>query len=853
MGQPKLSNASTRPLIGIGPLAGLDATTDPYFLGATYVTDSNNFVPNHSYQGLAPIRGRLGATWFWDALITSVTIYYPHGNPAALVVCDASGGFAHQPISPTAPWTGIAVPSHGSHSPTGNPGAFARYLSWLFFTNNDPNALCYKFDKDYNATFWQIAQSPKKPDVDVTSPANGLIYGSAYYYRYTYAADNTTDPGLSLESSPSPPTGPIDIGVPLGPPGSNGATINQSPAPTLVPDTAGGTIPPGTYFIGTTWLTGAGESGLSKVANVTTSATGEICVTPQNPPGGATGFNIYTGTSAASMTQQGGTRSMTGVPNPCGTGGSYQEDYHTTGAPPPAFTGFLLPPSQPIVKTTSGGSLPARTEYYQLTYVSASGETTASPETPITLLANELAIVVSPAANANATGYNVYGSTTSAQEVLQNSSPIALGTNWPEPATGLILGQSAQIVAVGSADPQCTSINFYRIGGQSLGNWYFVGSEPNDLSGGSVTFLDNVPDSGITGQALVLARDVPAPFGSTFVHVERVFGFGYRAYTGWNGDHHGARPCDLWYSNFNEPWGFDNTNQVIPVGAEDSGDIAVAGAELSSIGILWKSKTVWALYGSTPTDLFVSKLFDVGAVTPHACFVALGVAFWLSRQGIYMFDGSTLTYLSKPVKKILDTFSEADFLACAGCFDDRIAWFSFPTQGISLGYDTVDQNWWKATLTSTLFTFDTEASSRPAAVDYVFGVDNPTGRSMDQWFASTKDLGAPILSTLLTRLGSNGQQIGTLRVRYLELITSQNIKSSDSVAVTIAANPASVNHTFTKTFGPSAVNLRQRASVPAGIQGDELQLAIAMTSSNLLVIEGAAAHGWVRRVYNVVN
>ena len=96
-----------------------------------------------------------------------------------------------------------------------------------------------------------------------------------------------------------------------------------------------------------------------------------------------------------------------------------------------------------------------------------------------------------------------------------------------------------------------------------------------------------------------------------------------------------------------------------------------------------------ALYGQSPSDYFVEKLFDVGAVSKLSSFVALGVAFWLSRQGIYMFDGATLTYLSKPIKLILDTFSEADFAACTGCFDDRIAWFSFPTQGISLGYDTV--------------------------------------------------------------------------------------------------------------------------------------------------------------------
>jgi hypothetical protein len=845
MAQPKLSNQSVQQLLAIGPLAGLDATTDAFLLDNTYARDLLNFVPNHAYKGISPIRGRIGGSTFLNAPVTSLAIYYASGKPPSLVAATALGNLAYSNFQSNNPvWQLITIPPSPSGDViTGSPGSFVRYKGWLFFTNADPNAICYKFDKDYNATFWGISPPAAHPMENITSPNNGMIYGDAYYYRYTYKADGNTDPGLNQESSPSPPAGPFNIGTPLGPPASNSATIAQTPAPTLGQGT-GGSIPDGTYIVGTTWVTGAGESGISVTAQITVSGgsgAATITIAPQSPPAGATGWNVYTGTTANALTQQNGTRS--------GTGSGVELSYTTTGGAPPPYTGFLNPPSTPVVSATSGGSQPARTEYFQTTYVNGNGETTPSPEVSINLLAGQVAVVQSPGANANATGWNVYGSTTSAQEILQNSSPIALGTSWTEPNSGRILGQSAVLTLVGSPDPQVTKINIYRIGGQSLGNWYYVGSVANPGGGNTTTFTDNIPDSAVTGQALVLARDPPAPFVATFEYVERIWGFGYPIYTDFNGVTHYGGLSMLWYSNYAEPWGFDNTNQVIPVGNEDAGDIAINGGGLSSMGILWKSKTMWAIYGQSPSDFFVTKLFDIGAVSRTATMIALGTAFWLSQQGVYMFDGSTLTYLSKAVKAILDSFSEADFQACTTSFDDRIAWFSFPTQGISLGYDTVDQNWWKASLSTSLFAFDTEGQSRPAAPDYVFGV---RGDTVDQWFADTKDLNQPIVASLTTRLGSSGPQIGTLRARYIELVASANISNEDSVTVTVTANPAGSNHSFSKTFGKSPVNLRQRASVPPGIQGDELQLQVTSSSSDGLVLDSAAVHGWIRRLYNII-
>lgn len=109
----------------------------------------------------------------------------------------------------------------------------------------------------------------------------------------------------------------------------------------------------------------------------------------------------------------------------------------------PSTAGTAPPVSAPILTSTSGGSLPAATYYVRATYVTASGETAASLEASLKVAANNLLQVASPGPDvlSVATGWNVYVSTTSGAETLQNgNTPIALNSGWTEPSAGLITG-----------------------------------------------------------------------------------------------------------------------------------------------------------------------------------------------------------------------------------------------------------------------------------------------------------------------------------------------------------------------------------------------------------------------------
>ena len=106
--------------------------------------------------------------------------------------------------------------------------------------------------------------------------------------------------------------------------------------------------------------------------------------------------------------------------------------------PPAALPGVLYPPAAPTLTPGTGGSLPDETVYVVVTYLSQYGETLPSPEVSVAVTGPSGQVTVaSPTVQAlidsdpgNATGYNVYAGAVPGGETLQNTAPIAIGTNY---------------------------------------------------------------------------------------------------------------------------------------------------------------------------------------------------------------------------------------------------------------------------------------------------------------------------------------------------------------------------------------------------------------------------------------
>lgn len=158
---------------------------------------------------------------------------------------------------------------------------------------------------------------------------------------------------------------------------------------------------------------------------------------------------------------------------------SYQTSDEDNFLYPCYVAGGNSPPAAPSLSQSSGGSLAAQACYVKLTYVDASGETLPSNESNLAVGANELLNVASPASATGMTGYNVYVGTSSGAETKQNSSPIAIGTPWVEPTSGLIAGAALPTLDTSATIPYelmtyamatLTAANKYTLKATGAGN-----------------------------------------------------------------------------------------------------------------------------------------------------------------------------------------------------------------------------------------------------------------------------------------------------------------------------------------------------------------------------------------------
>lgn len=111
----------------------------------------------------------------------------------------------------------------------------------------------------------------------------------------------------------------------------------------------------------------------------------------------------------------------------------------------------VTPPAAPVAGSVAGGTLTAETYYAVTTYVTADGETLASPETSKAVAADNLLTIASPAAKTGALGWNLYVGTASGTYQKQNTSFIAFGTNYTQPISGLVAGDAPPALSTARA------------------------------------------------------------------------------------------------------------------------------------------------------------------------------------------------------------------------------------------------------------------------------------------------------------------------------------------------------------------------------------------------------------------
>lgn len=164
-------------------------------------------------------------------------------------------------------------------------------------------------------------------------------------------------------------------------------------------------------------------------------------------------------------------------------------------------SGPIAAPATPCSLSTTGGhAIPAQTYYVRATYITAQGETSAGPESNLSVTINNRLVVASPPSATGALSWNCYVSTVSGGEELQNIAPISIGTNFTMP-------DYQQSPSVGLPFPAVNQTGYFDLGyivwltGANAGTITAIRSY---FTGGVISFYKPLANSPVTGDTFTI-------------------------------------------------------------------------------------------------------------------------------------------------------------------------------------------------------------------------------------------------------------------------------------------------------------------------------------------------------------
>lgn len=509
------------------------------------------------------------------------------------------------------------------------------------------------------------------------------------------------------------------------------------------------------------------------------------------------------------------------------------------------WAGIVFPPvslSGSVTLTGTGG-MTAGTYFYNATQVFRYTDTGTQESPPISSTNIPLAGVV-----LTGTGFN-------------SLTPIGGGGPWWGTA----------------GDGSTYTTNLYRMS-TSQPTWYFVANINSGTTTATGTYVDNSSDAGIaSNQQLQFRFPTPMNFYNilaasgnappVFKHKERAFIFTLFNSTGLTS----GTQCQLWYSDAGIPWSFFAGSQVLLVGddsdnstASTSGpvnygnllnDAPLGGVSLASVGILHKRRSIWILYGDDPSTFLPRKMTGVGTVSSGSitvCGADGDIDAWLSEDGPYLTDGTTLKYIGEPVREYLAAIPQTDWVKSEGWYANRTWYLSFPDTGVTLRY-YLPKGKWLAPLpyaTNAAYAIPSESASLGTArLQEIVGAE-PGTKKLDYW-ANTDalDLGAAFICTWQSPLTDSGAPGVTKAYQWITV--NAPLQPAGVILSATLTIDQSGSKTYTWSFdlsqGPTLI-----ATVPPDFTGYMAQLTLSASTANVagsvpLVIYSAEVHGSIER------
>ena len=382
-----------------------------------------------------------------------------------------------------------------------------------------------------------------------------------------------------------------------------------------------------------------------------------------------------------------------------------------------------------------------------------------------------------------------------------------------------------------STDSQVTQRNIYRQGG-GLGQWRLIHTINDNTT---TTYVDTLPDNQVTGQVLTVFRDPPQVFKSIITHKERVWGLGTL-----------TDPSIVYYSNYEEPWGFNDETGNLTVGENSFNDIGIGLGTTGSVLAVFKSETLYAVFGDADSNFISSKIADVGFTSLNSIFSAYGISGGLSRQGFYVWDGSSApqnisdgNFQQSNIKSVISGLTSADFAVATTFVYDRMTCLSLPTLDRTYIYDSRSSQWYILSWSCDQAYFQLNGQYSVIASNI-----HSVGE-LDQWFASPQDLGSNVLAYGISKISDSGTINATKTYRYLQM---QAPVQNALATYTIITNPGALAYYETQNIDLSTGGPFHQVPLPMTMVGNEVQLKLLVNSPVQVHIQKIAIYGDIKRL-----
>lgn len=286
-------------------------------------------------------------------------------------------------------------------------------------------------------------------------------------------------------------------------------------------------------------------------------------------------------------------------------------------------------------------------------------------------------------------------------------------------------------------------------------------------------FVDTYSDAEISGNATLTVHRDPPPFVTNTTLVQNLGFMTVHHNSLWalvvqpGAELDGSPQVQLWWSNFDRGWEFDDTAQVLLLQSDVVVNPEAAGPNyddfygnmpkgLVEVGttLIAKMKRVsWVIWGdgSTANPYVAKPIFTYGLLSSATgALGAKGGEFFITESGdLYFYDGSAPTDRSGDVQSALKVssvnpgVSYADLQASCIAFSNDTVYWAFPTKGFTLSYD-VSAGAWMSSLPYAAATKYGIASTpgnpatyeNPLLPNEVLAVRAGQPTVVDQWFSN---------------------------------------------------------------------------------------------------------------------